>query len=203
MGTLWASDTPVVATLLTCAIGALYVVSLLWSARVGIASSLVLSPHSLALDRFGAMSTWEVQAGEWWRLSMATWLHINPLHLAFNLMSLWSVTIYLEDVLGKSKTLALYLALGLVASVVSFLWHAYTPPYVGASAGASGAVCGLIGVCLGFSLRRRNAARHLRSHYIGWAIWIAIIGFSSWRIDNAGHVGGFVPGLVIGLVVRR
>jgi len=202
MGSLWESNTPVVATMLTCAIGALYVVSILWSSRVGI-GGFSLSPHSLALDRFGAMSTWEIEAGQWWRLSMATFLHINVLHLAFNLMSLWSVTIYLEDVLGKSKTFALYLALGLVASLVSYLWHAYTPPYVGASAGASGAVCGLIGVCLGFSLRKRNVARHLRSHYISWAVWIAIIGLSAWQIDNAGHVGGFVPGLLIGLLVRR
>ncbi len=36
-----------------------------------------------------------------------------------------------------------------------------------------------------------------------WALWIAIIGLSAWRIDNAGHAGGFVPGLALGLLVRR
>ena len=73
----------------------------------------------------------------------------------------------------------------------------------GSSAGASGAICGLIGVSIGFSLRRRNVARHMVGRYIGWAVWIAVIGLSSWQIDNAGHVGGLVPGFVIGLVVRR
>ena len=61
----------------------------------------------------------------------------------------------------------------------------------------------MIGVAIGFSLRKRNVARHMRGHYIGWAIWIAVIGLSSWNIDNAGHFGGLVPGVLVGLVVRR
>lgn len=202
-GALWDSDTPVVATFVTCAIAAIYVVTLLWGSRTGLASGFVLSPHPLALDRFGALGPTAIEGGQWWRLSTSTFLHLDPLHLAFNLMSLWAVAIYLEEVIGKGKTLALYLGLGLVASAVSLVWHMQTTPYWGGSAGASGAVCGLIGVCLGFSLRRRNAARHLRGHYIGWAIWIAILGLSGWRIDNAGHLGGFVPGVVLGLLVRR
>ena len=202
-GALWEPDTPVVATVLTCAIAAIYVVSLLWATRTGLASGFVLSPHPLALDRFGMLNTAEIEAGQWWRLSTSTFLHLDVVHLAFNLLSLWSVTIYLEEAIGKSKTMALYLGLGLVASAVSYVWHSQTWPYFGSSAGASGAVCGLIGVCLGFSLRRRNVARHLKGHYIGWAIWIAILGLSSWRIDNAGHLGGFVPGVALGLLVRR
>jgi membrane associated rhomboid family serine protease len=125
------------------------------------------------------------------------------MHLVFNVMSLFSVAKYLEEVLGKSKTLALYLGLGIVASFVSFLWHAYTAPYFGKSAGASGAICGLIGVAIGFSLRKRNVARHMRGHYLGWAVWIVVLGLSSWNIDNAGHFGGLVPGVLVGLVVRR
>jgi rhomboid protease GluP len=130
-------------------------------------------------------------------------LHVDVLHLIFNLMSLWSVATYLEEVLGKSKTLALYLGLGIAASAVSYLWHTYTPPFASSSAGASGAICGLIGVAVGFSLRKRNVARHLTSRYAGWVVWILILGLSGWRIDNAGHIGGLVPGVLVGLLVRR
>jgi rhomboid protease GluP len=118
-------------------------------------------------------------------------------------MSLWSVSTYLEEVIGKSKTIALYFATGFIASAASLLWHTYTPPYAGSSAGASGAICGLIGVAVGFSLRRRNVARHMVGRYVGWVAWIVVIGLSGWRIDNAGHVGGLVPGLLCGLLVRR
>jgi membrane associated rhomboid family serine protease len=41
------------------------------------------------------------------------------------------------------------------------------------------------------------------AHYVGWAAWIAILGMSSWQIDNAGHFGGLVPGVLVGYFVRR
>lgn len=202
-GMLWIEGAPVVATVLIAAIAALYVTTLVWGTRTGLTSGVAISPHPLAFLRFGDLDTRLVQEGEIWRLSTATFLHVNLLHIIFNVMSLFAVARYLEEVLGKAKTLALYLGLGIVASFASFVWHAYRWPYFGNAAGASGAICGLIGVAIGFSLRKRNVARHLRGHYIGWAIWIAVIGLSSWNIDNAGHFGGLVPGLVIGLLVRR
>jgi rhomboid protease GluP len=129
-------------------------------------------------------------------------LHAEPLHLLFNAMTLWSVTSYLEGAIGKTKTATLYLALGLVSGLVSYLWHVSQYGY-GNSVGASGAICGLIGVCIGFTLRHRNGAKHLVGHYAGWALWIGILAFSSWNIDNAAHIGGLVPGALVGLVVRR
>jgi rhomboid protease GluP len=202
-GLAWSPDTPFVATVLTAAIAAFYATTLLWGRQVGLVGGMSLTPHPLAFLRFGAMSTEAVADGAWWQLGTSMFLHVDVLHLVFNLMSLWSVATYLEEVLGKSKTLALYLGLGLASGAVSYLWHAYTPPFASSSAGASGAICGLIGVAVGFSLRKRNVARHLTTHYVGWVVWILIIGLSGWRIDNAGHVGGLVPGLLVGLLVRR
>jgi membrane associated rhomboid family serine protease len=202
-GLAWAPGTPFVATILTAMIAAFYATTLLWGRQVGLVDRLALTPHPLAFMRFGAMDTVAVADGAWWQLGTSMFLHLDVLHLIFNLMSLWSVATYLEEVLGKSKTLALYLGLGIASSAVSFLWHAYTPPFASSSAGASGAICGLIGVAVGFSLRKRNVARHLTSHYVGWVVWILILGLSGWRIDNAGHVGGLVPGVLVGLLVRR
>jgi len=202
-GLAWAPGTPFVATVLTAAIAAFYATTLIWGRQVGLVDRVALTPHPLAFMRFGAMDTIAIADGAWWQLGTSMFLHLDPLHLIFNLMSLWSVATYLEEVLGKSKTLALYLALGIIASAVSYVWHAYTPPYAGSSAGASGAICGLIGVAVGFSLRKRNVARHLASHYVGWVVWILILGLSGWRIDNAGHLGGLVPGVLFGLLVRR
>lgn len=200
---VWPEGVPVVPTVLVAAIAALYATMLLWGTRTGLSQGFAIAPHPASFTRFGDLDTTLVQYGEWWRLSTSTFLHVHPLHLVFNVLSLFSVARYLEEELGTAKTLALYLGLGLAASAVSFLWHAYTWPYAGKSAGASGAICGLIGVAIGFSLRRRNVARHLRGHYIGWAIWIAVLGMSSWNIDNAGHFGGLVPGVLVGLLVRR
>ena len=203
MGALfWTPDTPVVTSLIGITLIATYAVMLLWDRQQHLASGASFAPSPLALWRFGSELSTDIEAGQWWRVLTATFLHVNVLHLIFNVGSLWSVGVYLEDTLGKAKTLALYLLLAVVSAGFSYWWHTHDGG-IGNSAGASGAICGLIGVAIGFSLRHRNAARHLRGHYLGWAVWIAIIGMSGWNIDNAGHVGGLVPGLLLGLVVRR
>lgn len=199
---VWDSSLPVVATLLVASIGTMYIVTLVWGKQVGLVAHFSFSPHPLAFIRFGSLFSLHVQDGEWWRLATSMFLHAEPLHLLFNAMSLWSVASYLEGAIGKTKTAALYIALGLVSALVSFWWHVSQDGF-GNSVGASGAICGLIGVCIGFTLRHRNGAKHLVGHYAGWALWIGILAFSSWNIDNAGHIGGLVPGVLVGLFVRR
>lgn len=200
---LWSDETPMVTTLLVVSCVLVYALVLVWQNQVGLASSKNLAPHTYALWRWGSEFSPDIlEKGEWWRCITAVFLHGSLLHLIMNMLSLWTVGVYLEDTLGKAKTLALYLFLGLCASAFSLWWHTRGGG-IGNSVGASGAICGLIGVAVGFSSRHRNAARHLQEHYVGWAIWIVIIGFSGMNIDNAGHVGGFVPGFLLGLVVRR
>ncbi|MBV8760343.1 MAG: rhomboid family intramembrane serine protease [Deltaproteobacteria bacterium] len=202
-GLLFDDDSPMVATVLVVSCVLVYALVLVWQNQIGLASSRNLAPHTYALWRFGSDFSPDIlERGQWWRMITACFLHGNLLHLAMNMMSLWSVATYLEETLGRAKTLALYLVLGVASSAFSLWWHTRGGG-IGNSVGASGAICGLIGVAVGFSTRHRNAARHLQSHYIGWAIWILIIGFSGMNIDNAGHVGGFVPGFLLGLVVRR
>jgi membrane associated rhomboid family serine protease len=198
---LWGADTPVVTSALAISFVTIYAITIVWGKQVGVAAPPMM-PSSLALWRFGSEYSIDIQAGQWWRLVTCTFLHVHLLHLFFNLASLWSVGIYLEEALGRAKTLALYLLLAVASSAFSLWWHTRGGG-VGNSAGASGAICGLIGVAIGFSLRHRNAARHLRGHYMGWAIWILLLAFSGWNIDNAGHIGGLVPGIALGFLVRR
>lgn len=200
-GLLWGADTPVVTSAIGISVIALYAITILWGHQVGVPSA-PLMPSSLALWRFGSEFSIDIQNGQWWRLVTCTFLHVHLLHLVFNVMSLWSVGVYLEETLGKAKTLALYMLLAVTSSAFSFWWHTRDGG-IGNSAGASGAICGLIGVAIGFSVRHRNAARHLRSHYLGWAVWILLLAFSGWNIDNAGHIGGLVPGIALGMLVRR
>jgi membrane associated rhomboid family serine protease len=201
VGMLWGAETPVVTSAIAISLVSIYAITILWGKRAGVAAP-PLMPSSLALWRFGSELSVDIQNGQWWRLVTCTFLHVNLLHLFFNVTSLWSVGIYLEETLGRAKTLALYLLLGVVSASFSFWWHTRGGG-VGNSAGASGAICGLIGVAIGFSARPRNAARHLRGHYVGWALWILMLAFSGWNIDNAGHVGGLVPGIALGFIVRR
>lgn len=200
---VWGASTPVVPTVLIAAIVGMYATTAVWDSKVGLSHGIHMSPSSASLYRFGSLFSPAIEAGEWWRVSTSTFLHGGLLHLIFNVTSLWTVAVFLEDVLGAKKTLALYLALGACASLASLAWHTQLGPGVANSVGASGAICGLIGVAIGFAVRKRNAARHERGRYVWWAVWIVILGFSGWRIDNAAHLGGLVAGFAAGLVVKR
>jgi len=203
LGMVWAPDAPMITSLIMLACIATYAMTLVWQHRVGLVPTPSLSPHNYALWRFGSEFSPDIlDQGQYWRMITAAFLHGGILHIVMNMWSLWTVGTYVEETFGKAKTLALYLFLVLTASAFSLWWHTRGGD-IGNSVGASGAICGLIGVAIGFSVRRRNAARHLQGRYLGWAVWIVILGFSGWHIDNAGHVGGLVPGFLLGLVVRR
>ena len=127
-----------------------------------------------------------VAEGEWWRLITAGFLHIGPLHIAFNMYALWVLGRDLEIVLGRGRFLALYLVslLGGSAAVVLF---ADPEQYV---AGASGAVFGLMsGLLLVLVRLRRPYGQVVAIIVLNLVITQVVPG-----ISMAGHVGGLVVG---------
>ena len=57
--------------------------------------------------------------GEYWRLLASTFLHGGQLHLAFNMMALYSLGGFFEKLAGPLRYLALYLVCGVLASLGS------------------------------------------------------------------------------------
>ena len=82
----------------------------------------LLDNADAALFREWALVPYAVAEGEWWRLLTAGFLHIGPLHIAFNMFALWVLGRDLEIVLGRGPFLALYLVslLGGSTAVVLF-----------------------------------------------------------------------------------
>jgi membrane associated rhomboid family serine protease len=60
----------------------------------------LLDNADAALFRVWALVPAAVAEGEWWRLITAGFLHIGPLHIAFNMYALWVLGRDLEIVLG-------------------------------------------------------------------------------------------------------
>lgn len=127
-----------------------------------------------------------VAAGEWWRLVTAGFLHIGPLHIAFNMLALWMLGRDLETVLGRGRFLALYLVslLGGAAAVMLF----YAPG--AAVAGASGAVFGLMGGLAVVLKRLRVPAGQV----FGLIAVNVVISVVVPGISLIGHLGGLVVG---------
>jgi rhomboid protease GluP len=94
-----------------------------------------------------------------------------------------------------------YVLSGLAGSVASVWWRD-----AGLSAGASGAIFGLLGAMIAFLLRRRDRltpyAKSLLGQLVVWAGINVFFGFSFGAIDNAAHLGGCAAGFLMGLLLR-
>jgi membrane associated rhomboid family serine protease len=138
-----------------------------------------------------------VAEGQWYRLFTSMFLHQPPrggsfgiTHILFNMWALWAVGPALEQVLGRSRFLALYLLSGLGGSVLLY----WVEPNVGA-VGASGAIFGLFGAF--FIIGRRLGGQ------VGPIVFLLVLNlvitFAVPSISWEGHIGGLVTGGLLAL----
>lgn len=148
------------------------------------------SEDTLTLLLFGANYPVLVRAGDYYRLITSAFLHIGLLHLICNNYALYVIGSQLESFLGKAKFLIIYLVSAICGSLMSMLFSD------GISAGASGAIFGLLGSLLYFGYNYRvYLGTVLKSQIIPLIILNLIIGFVTPGIDNAAHIGGLLGGL--------
>ncbi len=141
------------------------------------------------LVTFGANIQSLVKAGEVWRLFTSMFLHIGIIHLLANMYALWVIGRQIENFLGKTKYILIYLGSGILGSLISVSVN------TGVSAGASGAIFGLMGALLYFGYHYRlYLGTVLKSQVIPVILLNIIIGFMLPGIDNFAHVGGLVGG---------
>lgn len=135
--------------------------------------------------------------GQWFRLLTCIFLHGGLIHIAANMYSLYAIGPLVEDLYGKYKYIIIYLATGIISSLFSFWFSAYV------SIGASGAIFGLLGVILVFSIKERK--RVGKAFFMNVASIVAInlfIGLSVKGIDNFAHLGGLLSGITFGLIMK-
>lgn len=158
------------------------------------------STRSDLLIRFGAKVNSLIRAGQVWRLFSCTCLHIGIIHLLFNGYGLWAVGPTIEQYFGTGRFVVLYFFAGLTGSLASFL---FTP---GMSAGASGALFGLLGAVLIMGWRHATTIpRRIRTRLVsglGTVLMLnAMLGMSVPGIDNYAHAGGFLGGALAALFI--
>ena len=179
------------------------VICVAMAAKAGLTDKLGFDRGTLYL--FGANHAGRVlDEGEVWRLFTSTLIHLNLMHIAMNMIALVQVGRALEPRWGGARVIAAYAATGVLASVASVLWYAAggaeVPPM---SAGASGAICGLVGAAaVSFHRIGTPAGRRQRDRMLVWAAIVIATGFFI-GADNAAHIGGLVAGLAMGFIVER
>ena len=130
-----------------------------------------------------------VADGEWWRLFSSMFLHYGIPHILFNMWALYVIGTPLEQMLGRTRFLVLYVLAGLGGSILSFS----TGPLIAQSAGASGAIFGLFGAFYVITRRRGMETGGI----VGLIAINLVLSFTFSNIDWRGHVGGLIIGAAV------
>jgi rhomboid protease GluP len=135
-----------------------------------------------------------IREGQIWRLLTPMLLHGSITHIGFNMYALLSFGVGLERYFGHGRFLLLYLLGAFAGNVASFLFTDAN------SVGASTAIFGLLGAEAVFLIQNRKVFPGRFRSAIGNIIFIAVINLfiigSLPGIDNWGHIGGLLGGLM-------
>jgi len=142
-----------------------------------------------------------LQNGEWWRLICPIFLHFSVIHVGMNMMAAVSLGRLVEMIFGRSGFILIFISTGIAGTLLSLAWTMLSPEQPRLGAGASGAVCGLLGVLLAHMRGRSDApARMFAASLMRWTIFLAIWSLLP-GISLTDHLGGFVMGYVLGKVM--
>ena len=159
----------------------------------------LLLPHPASLFFLGATGAIPVfEAGRWWTVLSAGWLHIDLLHIIFNLLWLRYLAAEVAKAYGSLRLNIIYtlsiVSAGLLTSLVGYFLPALPAALQGApvSVGASGGIFGLFGALVSYGQRMQKMQIGRQS--LIYATILFVMGFVSGNTDNWGHLGGFVGG---------
>ena len=197
----------------------IFVFLLMWESSGLTTNALAGFPEEV-LVAYGAKLNFRIAGPnyEWWRFIAPMFIHVNLIHLLVNMYSLLMVGPFVEKLYGSAKFVVFWILTGIGGVVASyltvrpqlatnafarFIFKAEDVP----SAGASGALFGLVGVLFvfGIKFRRELPEGFKRAFGTGMLPIIFInlfIGFlGRGFIDNAAHLGGLLSGAALAVAV--
>jgi len=153
--------------------------------------------------RFGGLiAAPQLVALEPWRLLSAAFVHFGIVHIGMNMLALTHLSRVAEPAVGSARFAITYVAAALVSfgttTVMSMLTDG--PPPV--TAGASGAVFGVMGLILGVLVRRRDP--RWKGFAVQAVVFSVLFGFAvnasgvGIMINNSAHLGGLGTGFALG-----
>ena len=154
--------------------------------------------------RHGAMYGYLVTHDhELYRLFTCLFLHFGIEHLLNNMVILGALGWHLEQQTGRIRFLLIYFGSGLCGNIVSLIFHGAAQEHT-VSAGASGAIFGLMGALLWVVIANHGRLGRLSGR--GMLVMVALslyFGLSSSGVDNYAHIGGLLSGFLLALLLYR
>ena len=139
--------------------------------------------------------------GEYYRFLTCMFLHFGFQHLIGNMVVLLFLGDNVERQIGWYKYLILYIGSGLIGSLGSFAYAYFLNPGI-VSAGASGAIYGIIGALLWLVIRNKGKLENMTIVRVCVMIAYALYsGFTSENIDIAAHLCGLAGGFLLSIIL--
>lgn len=169
--------------------------------------SALLSSNVIEIDggilvKLGAKVNYLIAGGQYYRLITCMFLHGGILHIGLNMYALVNIGSLIEGIYGYKKYLVIYFFSGILASFSSFYFSNVN------SIGASGAIFGLLGAILVYSLSNKDKVnKSFIKNIFSVIITNLIIGMTIPNIDNFAHIGGLLGGMLaaytISILINR
>jgi membrane associated rhomboid family serine protease len=156
------------------------------------------------LQQLGALHGPGWLDGQYFRLVTYMFGHHDVVHLAFNLSALITAGSIVERLFDRKKMVLMYLASGVVAGLGSVLYYVYIRGgghLLFVSAGASGAVSGMIGAAWIGARKLGPEGKPMAQRMVQWALYMVFFGFAVPGINNAAHLSGFLAGAALARVM--
>ena len=143
------------------------------------------------------------QQHEFYRIFTSMFLHFGITHLLNNMVLLGALGWNLELEIGKMRFLIIYLVSGIGGNLLSLYFGISAETYA-VSAGASGAIFGLMGALLYVVIANRGRLGRLSGRGMLFMVILSLyFGFTSSGVDNWAHIGGLITGFVMAVILYR
>lgn len=177
-----------------------------------------LSPSHDSLERLGMTGVKAIVQGQWWTLITAIFLHGGLLHIYFNLSSIRQLAPAVEEFFGTTRLVLIFMISGIFGFVLSNLvgtlyliyfrymidpnsWFHFLLD-VRYTIGASGSLFGLLGA-LTYYGRNRGGSFGVAIYKQSWqgALANLFLGLFIPIINNWAHIGGFISGYMVAMLL--
>lgn len=148
----------------------------------------------------GAMYVPYLMNGErYYTLITSMFLHFGFSHLMNNMVMLLVIGYSLESEIENQFSF-IYLGSGLMGNLVS-AWFDVSQGSYAVSAGASGAIFGIVGALLYVAIRNHGRVGEISTRGLVLMAGLSLYyGFTAQGVDNAAHIGGLISGFLLAVL---
>lgn len=153
------------------------------------------------INKVGGLSAPSIMYdNEWYRLLTCMFLHFGFRHLVNNMFLLFIMGNVVERNMGTLNYIYLYFAAGLASSFSTLIYYKSHMIMNSVSAGASGAIFGVVGGMLALLILKREGQEIIIRFFV-FILFSIASGLLSGTVNNVAHISGAISGFVIAVII--